>query len=224
VPSPAAEPRLPRTPEQATLDDLDHDVHLQDVVIDGGVAVDLAVEDLRLTGCRLSGVRLPGATLDGPEWADVVFEDCDLSGVTLKEVMLRRVVFRRCRLSALVAAELVASDLRLVDCKADEAWFRMARVERAGLSQCDLTGSDWYRAQVSHAHITGCRLAEANFSLAKLDDVALHGSSLAGVLGGDGLRNVVVGPEQVLDLALVVLPSLGIRIEDPPDDGGDGDR
>ena len=53
-------------------------------------------------------------------------------------------------------------------------------------------------------------------SQAKLDDVALHGSSLAGVLGGDGLRNVVVGPEQVLDLALVVLPSLGIRIEDPP--------
>jgi uncharacterized protein YjbI with pentapeptide repeats len=128
-------------------------------------------------------------------------------------------VFRRCRLSALVAAEVVASDLAMIDCKADEAWLRMARMERAEVTRCDLTGSDWYRAQVKQARITGCRLAGANFSLAKLDDVALHGSSLAGVLGGDGLRNVVVGPEQVLDLALVVLPSLGVRIEDPPDDG-----
>jgi len=132
--------------------------------------------------------------------------------------VLRRVAFRRCRLSALVAGELVASDLSLVDCKADEAWFRMARIERAEVSRCDLTGSDWYRAQVSKAHMMGCRLEGAQFSLAKLDDVALHGSSLAGVLGGDGLRNVVVGPEQVLDLALVVLPSLGVRIEDPPED------
>jgi uncharacterized protein YjbI with pentapeptide repeats len=118
----------------------------------------------------------------------------------------------------------VASDLAMVDCKADDAWLRMARIERAEVSRCDLTGSDWYRAEVSHAHLTGCRLEGAQFSQARLDDVTLHGSSLAGVLGGDGLRNVVVGPEQVLDLALVVLPSLGIRIEDPPDDGGDGER
>ena len=106
----AAEPRLPRTAEQATLDDLDHDVHLQRRST--AWPSTWRSRDLRLTGCRLAGVRLPGATLDGPEWAaDVVLEDCDLSGVTLKEAKLRRVTFRRCRLSALVAAELVASDL-----------------------------------------------------------------------------------------------------------------
>ncbi len=72
---------------------------------------------------------------------------------------------------------------------------------------------------MSHARITDCRLAGAEFSQAKLDDVALHGSQLAGVKGGGGLRNLIIGPDQVLDLALAVLPSLGIRIEDPPDDG-----
>ena len=87
------------------------------------------------------------------------------------------------------------------------------------MNRCDLTGSDWYRAPGEARPDHGLAWRGAQFSQAKLNDVALHGSSLAGVLGGDGLRNVVVGPEQVLDLALVVLPSLGVRIEDPPDDG-----
>jgi len=48
--------------------------------------------------------------------------------------------------------------------------------------------------------------------------VALHGTSLEGIRGSAALRKLVIGPDQVLDVALAVFPSLGIRVEDPPDD------
>jgi multisubunit Na+/H+ antiporter MnhF subunit len=44
--------------------------------------------------------------------------------------------------------------------------------------------------------------------------VALHHSTLDGVKGAEALRDVVVGSDQLVSLALAVLPTLGVRVDD----------
>jgi uncharacterized protein YjbI with pentapeptide repeats len=220
MPSPAAEPRLPEDLadlEDATLDDLADEALVDGVTVSGGVGTDVRVRALTLTHARLAGVRLPGATFEDAEMVDVVWDDCDLAGLTLASTVLRRVTFRRCRLTSLVAADLVASDVWFLECRMEEAWLRAARVERADLSACDLTGSDWYGARVTKTRIRDSRLDGAELSQSRLDGVALHGTSIDGVRGSAALRKLVIGPEQVLDVALAVFPSLGIRVEEPDD-------
>jgi hypothetical protein len=217
---PVAAPVLPEELDSATLADLDDDRMLDGVTLSGETAVDLAVRGVTLRRARLTGLRTPGATFDGVVLTHVVVEDCDLSGATFDGAVLERVELRRCRLSGLVAAALAATDVRLVDCRADEAWFRMARFERVVFEGCDLTGSDWYEARLRHSRIARCRLDGAELSKAAFDGVALHGTTLDGIRGAGGLRNLVIGPDQVVDVALAVFGPLGITVADevdPPD-------
>jgi hypothetical protein len=211
-----AEPNLPPTFAPAEPGDLDDYATLDGVAIGPGVDVGRTVRGLEVRESTLTGVRLPGATFDGIELLDVVFEDCDLSGTTFADATLRRVVFRRCRLSGVVAADLTGADVRVADCRADEIWLRASRLDRCEFADCDLTGSDWYGARIARTRIVRCQLDGAELSAIELDDVALHGSTLAGAHGIGGLRNVVIGPDQVLDVAVPVLATLGIRIDDDP--------
>ncbi len=221
-----AAPDVPAALEPADVGDLDDDAHLDEVAVGPGVDVGRAIHGLTISRSTVTGVRLTAATLHGVELVDVRFEDCDLSGTTLVDAELRRVTFRRCRLSGLVAADMVATDLRIVDSRADEVWLRAARLERCAIVDCDLTGSDWYGARVARSRITGSRLDGSELSGVELDDVALHGSTLADARGMGGLRNVVIGSDQVLDIALPVLAALGIRVDDAAagesDDGAHG--
>lgn len=226
---PIAPPDVPAALRSADVGDLDDDAHLDEVAVGPGVDIGRTVRGLTITRSTVTGVRLTAATLDGVELVDVTFEDCDLSGTTFADAVFRRVAFRRSRLSGVVAADLVATDVRIVDCRADEIWLRAARLERCALQDCDLSGSDWYAARVVHSRVTGSTLDGSELSSAVFDDVALHGSSLVGVRGAGRLRNVVIGSDQVIDIALPVLADLGIRVDDAAadehdeGDGGPGD-
>ena len=226
---PDARPREPDVPadlEPAGVGCLDDDAVLDEVAIGAGANFGTdaltdggrTIRGLTLMRSTVTGVRVTGVTFEQAEMADVLVEDCDLSGTTFADAALRRVTFRRCRMSGVVAPDLVASDLRLVDCKADGAWLRAARLEHCELVECDLTGSDWYAARVRDSWIVRCDLSDSELSAVEMHGVALHGSTIAGANGLGSLRNVVIGPDQVLDLALPVLATLGIRVESPDTD------
>jgi len=218
--SPPGGPQLLAEPAVADdlelLDDLEwaDDARLADVAIRGSSLVGGTVRGVSLSGARLTGVQLTGSTFEGADLVDVVLEDCELSGVTLTGARLRRVVMRRCRLSGLVAAELHAADLQVVDSKADEAWLRMSVLDRCAFVNCDLTGSDWYRAKLAATRFVRCRLDGSELSQASFDEVALHGSTLEGVRGAGAFRGLVIGSDQVADLALPLFGALSIRIDD----------
>ena len=215
-----AAPGLPADPDDLDLDDVDdHDSH-EGVRCDGGVMVGrtvsgLSLREAQLTGCRLTGVVLPEAEL-----VDVALRDCDLSGADLSRARLRRVTFERCRLSGLVAAESEATDVRLVDCRAEEAWWRMARLDQCEIVGCDLTRSDWYGARVRRSRLVRTRLDGSELSTATFTDVSLHGSSLAGV-GGADLRDVVIGHDQVVELAVALFATRNVVIDDDADEDPD---
>jgi uncharacterized protein YjbI with pentapeptide repeats len=209
--------------DPAALADLTDDRRLVGVLVAGDVGAGLEVSGLSLLRSELRGVRLPGATLDGLSAEDVVWRDCDLAGVTLGRAVLRGCRFERCRMSGLVAAELVASGVTLVECQADDAWLRMARLDHCELAGCNLTASDWYDARISDSRIVRCRLDGSELSSARFTRVALHGTSVAGIKGAN-LRGTVIAPDQMLDVALAIFPTLGIEIREDEDEEEEDDR
>ena len=209
-------PRLPDVLDAAALDLAGDDDTLEGVRCDGGEAAGRCVDSLTLRAAVLVGCRLTGATLSGLDMLDVVVRDCDLSGANLAGAVLRRVTFERCRLSGLVANDLSATDVSVRDCRADGAWLRAARLEHCDIADSEMTGSDWYGAEVRRSRIVRTRLDESELSTAVFADVALHGSSLSGVRGA-ALRDVVIASDQVIEVAVAVFGTYGIVIDDEAD-------
>lgn len=200
------------------------DVDLADIADDDrlegarvtGDATGRTIDGLDLRGAVLAGCRLTAAVLRGLALRDVVLRDCDLSGADITGAVLHRVTVERCRLSGLVASDLVATDVTVADCRAEGAWLRSARLEHCDVVDCELPGSDWYGATVRSSRLLRTRLDESELSTATFADVALHGSSLAGVRGA-ALRDVVIGSDQVMEVAVALFPTRGIVIDDDPD-------
>ena len=207
-----AAPRLPEVLEAVDLGEVTDDRTVEAARL-GGDAVGETIDGLVVRGATLVGCRLTGATLTGLELIDVVLTDCDLSGATLAGAVLHRVAFERCRMSGVVANDVVGTDVTLSDCRAEEAWLRSARLEHCDLLDCQLTGSDWYGARVERSRLLRCRLDDSELSTCVLRDVALHGSSLAGVRGA-ALRDVVIGSDQVVEVAVALFATQGIVIDD----------
>ena len=191
----------------------DHDV-LEDVDWDGGAPGSArGVEILR---SRLTGVTLTGRELDKLLLVDVELVECELSGAVLTEARWERVVLQRCRLSGLVAAELHATDVRLDECKADQAWLRASVLDRWEVVDTDLRGADLYGAQVSRSAFRRCDLTELDVSESRFEQVSLHGSTLDRLKGADALRGCSIGSDQVVSLALPILQSRDITVDDDP--------
>ena len=122
-------------------------------------------------------------------------------------------------MSGLVADGVRARHVRFVDCQLDGAWLRTATFERCEFVDCDLTGADLHRARfLGGSRLLSCRLEGAEFSGAEVEGgLALHGSSLAGAPGLATVRNLVIGTDQVVDLAAPLLAAHGITVDDDYD-------
>lgn len=200
--------------ELSELDDaLADDARLEAVHL-SGAWLEESFEGIEISTSRLTGLRLTGSSFDQLRLEDVVVTNCELSGVTLTASTLHRVHFEHCRMSGLVAAELNARHVQMTDCHMDEAWLRMASFTRCELSGCDLQGADFYAANLNDVHLLHSQLDNTEWSNAALDNVALHGSSLNGLHGAATLGGLVIGSDQLLSLAIPILASRGITVDD----------
>jgi uncharacterized protein YjbI with pentapeptide repeats len=196
-----------------TLDD--HEV-IEGVEWAGGAPSSaLGVEILR---SRLTGVSFTGLELERLRLVDVELVECELSGTVLAEARWERVVLRRCRMSGIVASELHASDVRIDGCKADQAWLRASVLDRCEVVDSDLSGADLYGAQVSRSAFRRCDLTELDVSTSRFDQVSLHGSTVDRLKGADALQRCTIGSDQLVPLALPILQTRGITVEDEAPD------
>jgi uncharacterized protein YjbI with pentapeptide repeats len=147
-------------------------------------------------------------------FVDCVIVDSDLSGVRLDDCRLERVELRRCRVSGLQATKTQFTDVAFIDCKADAASFRMTVWARAELRDCNLVESDFTGAQLPGTRLEGCDLAKADLTKSDLTGARLHRSNLQDVRGGESLRGVTIGSDQLIPAALAVFASMKIRIAD----------
>lgn len=131
------------------------------------------VDEVALASCRLTNVRLTGRRFERLRMVDVLIEDSDLLGVTVAEGHFLRVELRPCRLSGLVASTLKAGHVRLTDCRADGAMFRMTKWEHTEFRDVDLRDADFHASVLAGVRLLGCDLTGADFSRA--DDGYLDG-------------------------------------------------
>jgi uncharacterized protein YjbI with pentapeptide repeats len=181
------------------------------------VADDLSgqqADHVEVSGCTLRGVRMTGARLEQLRLVDVLAFDCELSGALLTEASLRRVEFRNCRMSGVVIADTKLRDVRFRDCKLDDTNFRFVKAEKVVLDDCSLVATDFTEASSGASAFWSCDLRRAVFTKASMAGTRFAGSMLEELTGASALREVIVGTDQVLPLALGVFGDLGIVISD----------
>jgi uncharacterized protein YjbI with pentapeptide repeats len=105
-------------------------------------------------------------------------------------------------------------DVHFINCKLDEANFRMATGERVQFDDTRLVGADFYEAQIRGARFFDCDLTSSDFSRAKLPSVVLQGSTVEGLQGAAYLKGATIDSSQVVPFALRLLGAMDISIDD----------
>ena len=163
---------------------------------------------------RLINARFTASTFTRTDLIDCVLLDCDFSGATWEHCQFERVEFRHCRMSGIQAPSNRFHDVAMIDCKLDGANFRMSVWERGELRDSHLVDADFYGARLPSSRIQGCDLSNVEFSKCDLTGSQLQRSRLDGIRGGDALRGVTIGSEQLIPAALALFGAVGISIRD----------
>jgi uncharacterized protein YjbI with pentapeptide repeats len=205
-------PRLDPELENAVTQ-LDDPVDASESVVSGDFSGCELLEPI-FRECRFEGVQFTGARLQFARFLDCVFADSDLSGLILEECALTRVEFRSCRASGMQAASGRFVDVGIIGSKMDGASFRMSKWERGEIIDSDLTEGDFYAAKMPNSRITGCDLARAELSRTHLAGTRLRTSNLDGVRVGDSFREITIGTDDLIPVALALFKVLRISISD----------
>jgi uncharacterized protein YjbI with pentapeptide repeats len=221
---PAPAPRPIRAPQVgAQLEPLDAGTLADDATWHGhelsGDAAATEAVDVDIDRSHLRSVRLTGARLDRIRITDTVLEGCELSGVALEHAVLTRVELRSCRMLGFYAPQTEWHDVRIVDCRVDEANLRMGRGDHVVFESSSLRSVDLYETAWTEARLFDCDLTAARFDKVRLPGVRLHGSTFDDLTGADALRGSVIDSGQLVPLALRVLGALGITLDDDRDPG-----
>ena len=75
---------------------------------------------------------------------------------------------------------------------------------------------DFTGAKLPMVRFTGSDLRGARFTKVDARRARLHGCNIAGLRGADSLRGVIIGDDEVPDLAAALLDALGIAVEPAP--------
>lgn len=170
--------------------------------------------ELQVEGSRLSGVRLTAVELERMDLLDTTITDCELSGAVIASGRWERVELVNCRMSGLVAAGIRARHVRFTNCQADGGWLRAGTFEHCEFADCDFSGADFYEARFAASRFLRCRLDGAELSDIRAEQLALHGSSLTEAKGLATLQGLIIGTDQVLEIALPLLAGRGIVVDD----------
>jgi len=187
--------------------------HILDVRCRSWDAPGLDVADLRLMGCHLLGAELTSSRFEGLSLTDCRLQACDLSGAVLEPLTMVRVELVDCRLSAAVLAGAVLTDVRVHNCKIDEANLRFLRCTRTVFEECVLARADLQGSALGGCDLLDCDLRGADLSKAVMDGTRLAGSRLEGVAGAAALRGAWLTAEQIATEARTLAAAAGVRLD-----------
>ena len=116
-------------------------------------------------------------------------------------------------MAGVVLSQANLKHVRFVDCKLDEANFRLAQADHMEIRDCSLIDADFYEAALTKCALDRCDLRGSDFSKASVQGLRLCQSRLDGVRGAMSMGGVVVTGDQVLPLALSLFGELRIEIQ-----------
>jgi uncharacterized protein YjbI with pentapeptide repeats len=217
-PAACASPSLPTHLEPVGAIDLLDGESVDDAFISAVSQANGRAQGFGIRTSRMTGVTLQSCELHGLEARDVIFENCDLSGSDLSESRFLRVELVGCRLSGAVLSMSRLKDVRMRDCKLDGVNLRMSESERVWISGSNMREADLYEATFRSSRILDCDLSASEFSKADLSGTQLQGSRLDGAKGVAGLRGIRIDSDQATLLAGLLLELHDISVEAAPED------
>ncbi|WP_151733025.1 pentapeptide repeat-containing protein ['Paenibacillus yunnanensis' Narsing Rao et al. 2020] len=127
-------------------------------------------------------VTIAESALPSIELTDVIFENCDLSNVNFSEAFIHRTEFRRCKMLGTDFSDARLQNVRLIDCLADFANFRMGSFKQVAFESSSLISSDFYRCGLNSVAYSKCNIDQTNLAGCKLKDIDLSDCDFTGFL------------------------------------------
>jgi uncharacterized protein YjbI with pentapeptide repeats len=172
------------------------------------------LDEAQLRGSRCTSSMFTSASFRKARFVDTVFDQCEFSGAQLDETGASRVEFRNCRMSGVQLNASKWKDVVFVGCRLDGANFRMFTGERIWFDDCVLRQADFRASTMEFARFGDCDLTGADFAQARIADASLRGSTLDDLRGLDGLIRPVIGTDQVMTFATLLLTLHGVVVGD----------
>ncbi len=213
MPTPSAEPREPDI-DDSSLTDLDEPLD-----------PDLDIYRSRLTGDHtgaqghgeiaesvLDGADLSGSRFDPLELVDVRISKADLSNATWEGITARRLAVEDCRSVGWRVIVDFAEDVVVQRCKWVHGGIYLAKSRGAVVFRdCSFDGTT-IRGDLSRVRFEGCDLAGAEFNASAAAGCDLRSSRLTGAQGLLTLRGAKIGPDQLVELAELIVAEAGFEV------------
>lgn len=117
-------------------------------------------------------------------------------------------------MSGIVLAGARMEDVLFSRCKLDMANLRMLDGLRVEFLDSDLREADFHAARLAATGIHDSDLSSADFSRATPRHLRLHGSHLHELKGASALGDVVIGPDQLMDMSMALFNDSGITVDE----------
>jgi uncharacterized protein YjbI with pentapeptide repeats len=182
--------------------------------IDESNMPDIDDDEDEIESARYANAVFTSREFDGMRATDVAFEDCELSAASMHDASFVRVAFRQCRMSGVSMAGTKFRDVTFIACKLDQANLRGCDFERCLFLDCDLRDASFNESSFVATQLNDCNLERGEFSFVKIDGLSLRGSQLHDLRGVGHLRNAVIGSDQVMSLAALLITHTGIEVDD----------
>jgi uncharacterized protein YjbI with pentapeptide repeats len=104
-----------------------------------------------------------------------------------------------------------------VDCRLDDANFRMAQLSDVQFERCGLTTVDFTAGRLERVTFAGSDCSGADFTKVHCDEVDLRDTRLDGLRGIGSLRGAIVNRAQIVPIALDLALAVGLVVREDPD-------
>jgi uncharacterized protein YjbI with pentapeptide repeats len=202
---------------------------LPDALADG--TLDALDDEARVSEVALAGVSLPGQRARAVTFSAVTLDDADVSGSRLDQLSLvdvrvtggnwsnvqsragraLRASFADTRATGLAFTDAELRDVVFRDCRADLCAFARGRLERVSFEGCVLSEADFSEADLRRVSFVDCDLQRADFRGARMTECTMHGVTLEGLAGVEGLRGVTMPWADIVANAATWAAALGLH-------------
>ena len=104
-----------------------------------------------------------------------------------------------------------------VDCRLDDANFRMAQLVDVQFERCGLTTADFTAGRLERVTFAGSDCSGADFTQVHCDEVDLRETRLDGLRGIGSLRGAIIDRVQLVPIALDLALAVGLVVREEPD-------
>lgn len=177
---------------------------------------DIIGQDLRgasLVECVLEGLSVLESDLTAVSVAESHVSRPNLPHLKAPRSGWRDVDIEGSRFGVAELYEASLSGVRLSVSKLDLINLRGADLSDVLIQDCTLGELDLTSATVARTALRGCRVETLVLSGSRCAGVDLTGAEVGRIVGLEGMRGVIVNPQQLMDLAPALAEQLGITVE-----------